>query len=204
VTDKPIQEQFGTAIIDAMRGFARADISNVPQIEQNFFSHVADGELRRMLAETLYGARWIYKLGLALLVQDEEQMAHVRCQVIDYGSCCEGLLHDAIRHALQKGIVVGKKYQYADTTNLRYLINWASGIDDVLSRKSFHWQIEVAAEEGIIDAQLAARLHVLRRDRNSVHLKARTYQAFLGVSRDAYQTLLNTVEQTRTWRHGHP
>jgi len=32
--DKPIQEQFGSAIIDAVRGFARADIPDVPALER--------------------------------------------------------------------------------------------------------------------------------------------------------------------------
>jgi hypothetical protein len=165
---------------------------------------MSDDTLRRTLAETLYGARWIYRLGLALLVQDEEQMAHVRCQVIEYGSVCEGHLHDAIGHALYSSIMAGAKYQYSDTTNLRYLINWKTGIDIMLSKQSFHWQIEVAEEEAIVDAALAARPHNLRKDRNTVHLGTRTYQAFLGTSRDAYQTLLDTVDQTRGWRRRHP
>src|ERR1700688_1031186 len=129
MADKPIQEQFGDTIINAVREFARADIFNIPKIESNFFSHVSDAALRKTLAETLYGARWIYKLGLALLVQDEEQMAHVRCQVIDYGSVCEGLLHDAIGHVLRNKLTRGKRYQYSDTANLRYPINWTAGID---------------------------------------------------------------------------
>lgn len=204
MADKPIQETFGDAIIDAVRNFARADIYNIPQIEQRFFSHVSERKLRRTLAETLYGARWIYKLGLALLVQNEEQMAHVRCQVIDYGSVCEGLLHDSIRHAAHRNIMTGQKHKYSDTLNLRYQIDWQAGIDTALAKKGFHWQIEVAAEESIIGAALADRLHVLRKDRNTVHLKDRTYQAFLGTSRDAYQTFLDTVDQTRTWKRQHP
>jgi hypothetical protein len=202
--DKPIQEQFGDAIIDAVRNFARADIYNIPQIEQNFFSHVTDDRLRRTLAETLYGARWIYKLGLALLVQDEEQLAHVRCQVIDYGSVCEGLLHDAIRQALRAGVMKGQKHLFSDTTNLRYPIDWKTDVDSTLDRQSFYWQIEIAADENIVDANLATRLHTLRKDRNTVHLRARTYQAFINVSREAYQTFLDAVDQTRTWRRRHP
>jgi hypothetical protein len=173
-------------------------------MEQRFFQQVADDKLRRTLAETLYGARWIYKLGLALLVQGNEQMAHVRCQVIDYGSCCEGLLYDAIRHALHKRITVGKKHQFEDTKNLKRPIMWVRGIDATAAKQSFHWHIEVAQEETIVDAALAQRLHTLRKARNTVHVKARTYQAFLGVSREAYQTLLYTTDQTRTWRHRHP
>ena len=203
LADKPIQEQFGDTIIAAVRDFARADIFNVPQIESNFFSHVTDNQLRKTLAETLYGARWIYKLGLALLVQDEEQMAHVRCQVIDYGSVCEGLLHDCLLHALHRSLMNGQKYNFSDTVNLRHAINWNTGIDANLGKQSFHWQIEVAAEEKIVDTTLAAQLHVLRKDRNTVHLRARTYQAFLSKSRDAYQTFLDTVDQTRSWKHQH-
>src|SRR5438552_1659643 len=37
----------------------------------------------------MYGARWLYKLGLGLLVDGDESIAHVRTQVIDYGSICE-------------------------------------------------------------------------------------------------------------------
>ena len=96
MANKPIQEQFGQEIILAMRNFAKADLNDVGAIEANQLSHVGDASLRRTLAETLYGTRWIYKLGLALLVRDEEQLAHVRCQVIDYGSICEGILSDMI------------------------------------------------------------------------------------------------------------
>ena len=53
-------------------------LDTVPEMKEKYFSHVSDGGMQTALAETLYGARWIYKLGLALLVQDEEQMAHVR------------------------------------------------------------------------------------------------------------------------------
>ena len=78
MVDKVIQEQFGESIIAAIREFARCDLDTVPEMKEKYFSHVSDGGMQTALAETLYGARWIYKLGLALLVQDEEQMAHVR------------------------------------------------------------------------------------------------------------------------------
>jgi hypothetical protein len=87
---KIIQENFGEAIIAAVIDFAKRDLSTVDQLTANEFAHVSDQGLRTTLAETFYGARWIYKLGLALLVRDVEQMAHVRTQVMDFGAVCEG------------------------------------------------------------------------------------------------------------------
>lgn len=204
MADKPIQEQFGEAIINAVRSFARADLEDVPAIEQNYLRHMNDPELRHILAETFYGARWIYKLGLALLVRDNEQLAHVRAQIVDYGSVCEGLLYDMIHHALTKNIMIGTKHRFSNTATLSNPISWTSGIEQNLKRQSFHWQINVAGDENIITTPLRDRLHVLRRDRNMVHLKIRTYRAFLGASMSAFQVLLDTVDQTRTWKNGHP
>ncbi|WP_089843770.1 hypothetical protein [Granulicella pectinivorans] len=75
---KPVQEQFGQAIIDAVVKFAASDIETPVQIQTQHLAHVGNANLRQRLSEVLYGARWIYKLGLALLVKNEEQMAHVR------------------------------------------------------------------------------------------------------------------------------
>lgn len=200
---KIIQEQFGESIIAAIRDFARSDLETVPEMEQKYFNHVSDGGLQRALAETLYGARWLYKLGLALLVQDAEQMAHVRAQVIDYGSICEGLLHDAIAHALRNGLLRGHRFRYSDTRNLRFPINWTLSHELVLKRQGFQWHIDVAEEEGIIDGDLAAALHDLRKERNTVHVKSRTYQAFIGTSRRAFGTMCDSVKQTRGWKHAH-
>jgi hypothetical protein len=89
--------------------FARQDLGDPAEYEATYFQHVADSQLRTALAETMYGARSLYKLGLAFLVQDAEQLAHVRAQIFDYASICEGLLGEMIRHAITKNIVVGNK-----------------------------------------------------------------------------------------------
>jgi hypothetical protein len=39
MADKPIQEQFGETIINAVRDFARSDLLDVPTIEQNYLRH---------------------------------------------------------------------------------------------------------------------------------------------------------------------
>lgn len=198
---KPIQEQFGETMLEAMREFARRDLGNPAEYELNFFNHVGDGTLRTTLAETMYGARWIYKLGLALLVKDAEQLAHVRAQILDYAAVCEGLLSDMVRHAIVTPHVVGVKH----LTNIKgQPINWGTGVTAKLAKQPFYWFIEVAQEEGIVNPGLATRLQTLRKERNTVHLRSRTYNAYLGVSRSAFEVLTDTIQQTRTWRHTHP
>jgi hypothetical protein len=197
-TPKVIQEHFGDTIIGAVHSFADRDLKTVPELERDLFAHVTEANLRRTLAETLYGARWIYKLGLALLVKDEKQLAHVRVQVIDYGSVCEGLLSNMIHHALSRGVMKGTKYQFNDTTNLRTPINWhVSDTALQLEKRSFHWMIVVAEEEGIIDRDLAHRLQNLRKERNTVHARTRTHKAFLGTSRHLFQVLMDTVSPSQ-------
>ena len=200
-----IQEHFGEAIIEAMASFAKRDLRSVNSLTLTEFSHVTDPKLRQALAETLYGARWIYKLGLALLVKNEEQMAHVRAQVLDFGSVCEGLLSDSIFHGLDRAILIGQKYRYADTANSRRPINWT--VQNKLSqmmKQSFHWHIEIAEEEGIVSAPLAARLHAMRRERNTIHLRARTHQAFLGTSKSLFGIVTDTIAATKAWRTANP
>ncbi len=204
MAEKLIQEQFGEAVLTAIRSFARHDLGNLGEYEANYFSHVADGDLRTALAETMYGARWLYKLGLALLVQDAEQLAHVRAQIFDYASICEGLLGEMIRHAIASNITTGQKYRFKDTRKLTGSINWTNEIHAVFETLAFFWCIEVARDENIIDAHLASRLHTLRKQRNSVHLRSRTHKAYIDKSRGAFDILLGTIGQTRDWRNRHP
>ena len=198
---KLIQEQFGEVMLEAMREFARKDLGDPAGYELTYFNHVGDGALRTTLAETMYGARWIYKLGLALLVRDAEQLAHVRAQILDYSSVCEGLLSDMVRHAIVSHHVVGAKH----LVNSRgQAINWASGITAKLTKQTFFWFIEVAEEEAIISPGLATRLQTLRKERNTIHLRSRTYNAYLGASRSAFGVLTDTIQATRDWRNAHP
>jgi hypothetical protein len=202
---KIIQENFGEAIIAAVIDFAKRDLSTVDQLTANEFAHVSDQGLRTTLAETFYGARWIYKLGLALLVRDVEQMAHVRTQVMDFGAVCEGLLSDSLLHALRTNRLCGQKYLYSDSTNLTRPINWQVNNQlTQLSKQSFFWHIEVAHEENIINQGLFSRLHALRIERNTVHMRARTHKAFVGTSKSLFDVSLEAIRQTRNWRRANP
>lgn len=200
---KVVQENFGEKIIDAVTDFAKSDLKSVADLEANEFSHIADRHLRLVLAETFYGARWLYKLGLALMVRDAEQMAHVRAQVLDYGAVCEGLLSDALFHALNTNRMRGQKYRRYKFNRPRAIINWA--VQDKLgqlTRQTFYWHIAVATEEDVIDAGLSSRLDTMRRERNTVHMRSRTHRAFLGTSKALFDTTLETIRQTKEWRAG--
>ena len=202
---KQIQEGFGQTIIDAIRSFARADLEDADSLESSLFAHVSEPDLRRNLAETLYGARWIYKLGLALLVKDEEQLAHVRTQIVDFSAVCEGLLSSMLHHALTRQILRGSKYRFNDTQRLRNPINWnVSNTLEQLKKRSFYWMIEVAVEEKIISSKLARHLHGMRQSRNTVHLRERNQRAFLGTSRSLFKTVLDCCNETKTWKIANP
>lgn len=202
---KVVQENFGEKIIEAVGNFAKADLKSPAELEADEFSHVSDATLKSALAETLYGSRWLYKLGLALLVRDAEQMAHVRAQVMDYGAVCEGLLSDALLHAINTNRMSGQKYQRYRFNNPQATINW--GVQDKLgqlTRQTFFWHIEVAAEEGIVAGALVGKLHAMRRERNTVHMRERTYRAFLGTSKSLFDTTIETIRQTKAWRAQNP
>ena len=196
---KPVQEQFGEKIIKAVGDFARDEMDDIPTLEGKYLFHVGNAGFRRTLAETLYGARWIYKLGLALLVTDAEQMAHVRAQLIDYCSVCEGVLSDMIVHGIDNGHMTGQKYQYKNVNHNTGPINWANSSAQI-EKRNLYWLIEVARDEKIVTPTLKNDLHWLRKERNSVHLRARNYKSFLGKSHKAFGIMRKVFTQTQKWR----
>src|SRR5262249_41867000 len=109
---KPIQEQFGEKVIAAFAEFARGDLDTPDELEAHTFDHVAEAKLRRELCQVFYGARWIYKLGLALLTKEEERAAHVRAQIVDYAAICEALLSYCLAHAIRRGYTIGDAHRW--------------------------------------------------------------------------------------------
>jgi len=204
----PIQEQFGSRVIEAFAEFARADLPTTDDHEQKTFDFVTDGNLRRNLAEVFYGVRWIYKLGLALLTRDEERAAHVRAQIVDYASIAEGLLSYCLAHAIYKGHTSGARYQWHDPLKQQRQINWnQQSPEQQMARQSFWWMIQIASDFGVIDAPLQRDLDWLRTQRNTVHLRARSSlgkTAFLNQSKRAFQSVSKTIVQARRWIAAHP
>ena len=203
MADKVIQEQFGERVIAAFSEFARADEKSVEELVKDHFSHVADMELRRALAQVYYGCRWVYKLGLALLVKDEERAAHVRAQLVDYGSVCEGLLSHCVALAIKKGKTKGDGWNWIDPDTKKKVLTWSvHSPEPQIGKQSFWWLIRVSRDFGIIDASAATDLQWVREQRNSVHLRRRATignTAYLNQSKRAYLTTHEVIRTTKLW-----
>jgi hypothetical protein len=205
---KPIQEQFGERVIQAFAEFARTDLPTPADLEANEFSHVSDASMRRSLAQVFYGTRWIYKLGLALLTKNEERAAHVRAQIVDYGSVAEGLLSYSVAHAIRRGHTKGTDYQWQDPDHKQRQIAWnAASPERQIAYRPFWWLIRIAHDFKIVDGPLQSDLVWLKDERNSVHVRKRASMlqaTFLNESKRAFGVVNRTIEQTKTWRALHP
>jgi hypothetical protein len=205
--EKPIQSQFGQMVIDAFADFARKDLKAPSDLEQDEFVHISDPPLRRALAQVLYGVRWIYKLGLALLTQDEERAAHVRAQIVDYASITEGLLSHALAHAIRKGHTIGTSHEWSYPDKQKGFIKWdTSSPESTLERQNLWWLIRIATDFGVVDRALGSDLQWLRQQRNTVHLRKRAAlgrTAFLQQSKKAFGIVSRTISQTKSWKALH-
>lgn len=204
---KTVQVGLGEAVVRAIQEFASSDIESVQALESGLFRPVKDSKLRRKLAETLFGARWLYKLGLVTLATKERRAAHVRAQIIDYSAICEATLVDAITHGIVDSHLKGTAWQ----TFRNKPCSWpatASGVRrQIRKERNFYWLIEVGKDEKIFPADLADRLHWLRERRNSVHIAemaAVDEKVYLSTSRDAFQIMKTCVERVGTWLQVHP
>lgn len=202
-----IQEEFGRAVVDSIVGFARQDIPQVADFEAESFSHVKNQAVRGALARTMYGARWLYKLGLALVVSGDESIAHVRVQVIDYGSICETLLKEMVGQGVKGQYLSGVVWKTSGLVGNGDALPWVTKFDRVLRYRGFAWLVAVAREERMVDADLGARLDSLRRYRNTVHLTelASSKIGYVrSLAKDALETTLMTIRSTKNWAAVHP
>jgi hypothetical protein len=204
---KAVQLALGQAMVHAFQAFALKKIESVEKLETTQFAHVRDAGLRKRLAETLHGARWLYKLGLVTLATNEQRAAHVRAQLIDYGAICEAILLDAIAHGIIKKRLIGIAWR----TNVNNKpIAWSEDETKIwhhLRRKPFEWLINVAKDEKIVAELFAVRLHWLRQCRNDVHIaKMATVseRTGLGESRKAFGIMNRCVRNATTWISANP
>lgn len=204
-SSKPIQERFGQVIIDAVSEFAAIDLPVVASLEAGDFAHIGDPQMRRRLCEVFYGARWIYKLGLALLVKEEQQAAHVRAQITGYGAVCEGVLIDMVDFALKNGLMHGTRYKFEDAVKQTKPIRWRIGQHQtVLGYRPLKWLITVAEEERIISPRCSKELEWLRGRRNSVHIRWQYTSSYIGTSKRSFEAVHLLLSDTRRWRSAHP
>ena len=207
MSGKLIQEQFGDKVIEAFADFAREDLDTPEELEGHTFDHVVEPKLRKELCQVFYGARWIYKLGLALLTKEEERAAHVRAQIVDYAAVCEALLSYSLTHAIRRRYTTGDAYKWNDPHKRREPLIWdPANPERVMAKRSMWWLIEIARSFNVVNTTLQTDLQWLREQRNTVHLRARAAlgpTAFLNQSKRAFQTTTQTIAQTKNWYNGH-
>lgn len=207
MSGKKIQAMFGQAVIDAVSNFAKNEIQTPEEIAATDFPHVSNQDLQKALSETLYGARWLYKVGLALLTSNLEQSAHIRTQVIDYASVCETLLADIILQAYSKNLMTGQQRNFFDLKKNKPLYWNTANPLATINKTTFEWRINVAEEEGIINATLATNLNSIRTHRNTVHLTQKVMSGssyYVGLAKKSYTTLHELINQTRQWVANNP
>lgn len=200
-----IQEQFGQEVMDLIRDFALREVTPRAAMPLQDFPHIANANLKEVLSDTVFGTRWLYKLGLALFVQPPLINAHVRAQVIDYGAICEAILGDMVAQGIRCGGMSGTVYRNRLNPNgtAAKPIDWTGDVEATIKKQNFFWLIRVARSEGMVTSELKGKLDELRTHRNTVHLmeKARTDTNYVvNLSRRAFDTLLKTIEQTKSWR----
>lgn len=199
---KTIQNEIGEKVIAAVREVASHEIHDVP-FWAGELAHMESNSLRQTVAETIYGARWLYKLGLVFLTRDDEQNAHSRAQISEYSAAIEAILTDMIVYAHDNNRLSGTQFQKnlkgdpVDWVVPRYRV---PNKYELVSRLTFAWMIKVAHEEGIISSPLERQLGWLRNKRNEIHLISRTRYAFTPTSKNAYNAVLNTIRETNAWK----
>lgn len=190
-----------------MARFAKRDIKEPTALMTDEFSHVQDVAMRQALAETLYGTRWLYKLGLALLADNVEQYAHVRAQIIDYASIAEALLSDMIVQGYRKNILAGPQHlKKFSRGNISLVWNTANP-GETVSFTTFEWRIKVAHESGIINSNLSRQLNGIRTRRNTVHLTAKVMAGvvyYAGLAKRSHEAMYETIRQSKAWAAAHP
>lgn len=210
--DEAVQLSLGQAAVDSIREFASSEEPTVEELQVELFKNVRDKRLRRTLAETLCGARWLYRLGLVTLASDVHRAAHVRAQMIDYAAICEAVLLDALAHGIFRKQLRGSKWGCVFAKN-----KWIPAVAwpdqryeiDLRIRKSrnLYWLIEVAAEEGLVRSRLKRPLHKLRDNRNNVHLAelaAVDEKTGLNMGKEAYRVMHACIECVAHWMTLHP
>lgn len=199
---KTVQCELGEAVVGAIVEFAIRDIDPADKLSGELFARVCDAQVRRQVAEILFGARWLYKLGLLTLATGERRAAHVRAQVVDYGAICEALILDG----LAQGIVAFDLRGAWKPAKRKGSVVWSTGRSAVLKtlreRFDFRSLIEIAKHEGILSDALAKRLHWLRKQRNRVHIAemaALAEKQYISTSRTAYGIVLECAKSVRSW-----
>ncbi|WP_429066522.1 hypothetical protein [Aeromonas bestiarum] len=192
----------GNRLLDALTQHAREDIAASPaEMADTHFSFIQDESLKQRLAETLYGAKWVYSIGKLLATENQELQAHVRTQLINFGAICEAVFEYAILDAAKMKVLVGEQWKYSDL-NKKNKIRWGSPPANLPRGTNFAWMVAVAFEESMIDADLEKRVTKLRELRNTIHLTHRDWSGDTNQpkqSKESHDTLEAVLKRVAQW-----
>lgn len=193
--------KFGCAILETIKNFSKNDITDRETIDRTYFAHVSDEAEKDAMTRVLRGARWLYKIALALDISEEELAVHVRAQVIDYVSVCETVLGDMIRQKAQQNINLGVCSRWMCDCRISTTSS-AEMIAQRVSKVRLIKRIEIARSEGMIGSRTASALNRYREYRNTVHITKLAHDGTvfgLEKSFKAYQLMFVVLKQTQDW-----
>ena len=192
----------GNRLLDALTQHAREDIAASPaEIADTHFSFIQEESLKQRLAETLYGAKWVYSIGKLLATENQELQAHVRTQLINYGAICEAVFEYAILEAAKMKSLAGEHCKYSDF-NKKNKIRWGTPPVNLPRGTNFAWMVAVASEEGMIKVDLERRVTKLRELRNTIHLTHRDWSGDTNQpkqSKESHDTLEAVLISVSEW-----
>lgn len=207
MTREQINHETGKRIIDVLVTYARQDIPSPSELSQSseWFQFVSDEKLRLTLAETLYGALWVYRVGKLFATDRDELQAHLRTQIINYGAICEAVLEFTILQGAKFNLLKGAGWRFRDEKQNNKL-KWGSPPANLPKEVSFAWCIRVAKEEGVIESGVEIELNRLRNTRNSIHLNKKATESLdyePKQSKEAFELMKAVVDQARKWLENH-
>lgn len=198
---KTINEEIGGLILSLLTTYAKEGIASPEKLSIEVFGFIKDEKLQNNLAETLYGATWVYSIGKLLAKDKHELQSHLRTQIINYGAVCEAVLEYVILEGAKAKVLQGERWQYQDE-KMKQKLKWGSPPANLPKGTNFSWCIAVAKDESIFDEEISKLAHKLRDSRNSIHLNKKALENIEyepTQSKEAYQTLITVIEKSQLW-----
>ena len=201
MADTKRELEIGKRVLDLLTDYVKERIAPPMELSSEKFGFVKDRKLRENLAETYFGATWVYSIGRLLARDKQELQAQLRTQIINYGAVCEAILEYAILEGAKKSSFQGELWKYRDEKKKENL-RWGNPPANLPKGINFAWCIAVAKDELIIDEKVAKLADKLRNLRNTIHLSKKALENIEyepPQSKEAYQTLNLVIEQSQKW-----
>lgn len=153
----------------------------------SYFDFIDDVALRNQIVSEYVAARYIYKLGEALLVDEERLHAHVKFQIVQFASIYEVMIVYMLWEKFREHEAV-RKIEYHDTykriaklpNNVRLVgkpdiglsICERSAEKTAVQSIKFDDKVNASVEIGFIDAEIADEIKLFYKMRNGIHIES--------------------------------